>query len=238
MAVVRNASRTAASRIAGSPAALNAGLVRAQRAHATRRRILSAALEEFAHAGFDRTRVSTIGERAGVANGTVFFHFATKPRLYLEVVGWAADRFYRAVSPVAAGPSTDFMRVIDREFAFRQDHPSIDALLASLRGEHPQPVVREAARRLDARVLAIWRRWVAAQRAAAGRRPTAGSANVTRLIASTVSGVFSHRAVNARADVQAVLGGFAVLLQSQAGKEWIVGAGGVPRSRRRQTDGA
>ena len=237
MAPVPDASRTAASRTTRLPSTQDPGLARAERARATRRLILKAALEEFARAGFDRARVSTMGARAGVANGTVFFHFATKSRLYAEVVRWAADRFYRAVSPVVARPSTDFMQVIDREIAFRQDNPAIDALLASLRGEHPQPVVREAVRRLDACVLAIWRRWVAARRSAVGRRPTAGSANVTRLIATTVSAAFAHRAVDAHADVRAVLGEFAVLLASPAGKDWIVGAGGVPRSRPRREQG-
>ena len=123
-----------------------AEMERADRARSTRRRILCAALDEFGLKGLNRARVSTVGERAGVANGTVFYHFTTKSRLYVEAMRWVADEFYRVVSPVVAEPRASFMRVIDRELEFRRDNPSIDAVLGSLRGEHPQPEVREATR--------------------------------------------------------------------------------------------
>ena len=189
----------------------------------TRRRILQAALGEFARKGLDGASVKTMSERAGVANGTVFWHFGTKSRLYVEVVHWAADEFYQAVLPVADAPGASFLQVIDSQIEFLRDNPSINALLASLRSEHPRPEVREATRRVDARVVAIWRRWVAGRRTMVRAVPTAGSTNVTRLIATTVSSVLAMPSFDARVDVRAVLAEFAGLLESPVGERWILG---------------
>jgi AcrR family transcriptional regulator len=51
------------------------------KAAATRERILRAATEEFADAGYVGARMTDIAERAGVAVQTVYFTFHTKPEL-------------------------------------------------------------------------------------------------------------------------------------------------------------
>ena len=191
----------------------------------TRCRILHAALGEFARKGLDGASVKRTSEHAGVANGTVFWHFRSKSRLYIEVVRWAADEFYEAVLPVVDPPGASFMQVIDREIEFLRDNPAIDGLLASLRSEHPRPEVREATRCVDARVVAIWRRWIAGRRAIVGAAPSAGSANLTRLIATTVSGVLAMRSIDPRVDVRAVLAEFAGLVESPVGDRRILGGG-------------
>ena len=127
----------------------------------TRRRILHAALGEFSRQGLDGASVKTISERAGVANGTVFWHFKSKWRLYTEVVWWAADEFHRSMLPLVEKPGASFMQVIDGEIEFLARNPDINGLMSALRGEHPRPVVREAARRMDDRTVDIWRRWIA-----------------------------------------------------------------------------
>ena len=203
----------------------SAELAKDDRIPATRRRILHAALGEFARKGLNGALVKRMSEHAGVANGTVFWHFRSKSRLYIEVVRWAADDFYQAVLPVVDAPGASFMQVVDREIEFLRDNPAIDALLASLRSEHPRPEVREATRCVDARVMAIWRRWIAGRRAIVGAVPTAGSANVTRLIATTVSGVLAMPSIDARVDVRAVLAEFAGLVESPVGERRILGAG-------------
>ncbi len=211
-------------RVVGTGRRGRAELATDARIPVTRRRILHAALGEFARKGLDGASVKTMSERAGVANGTVFWHFGSKSRLYVEVVRWAADDFYQAVLPVADAPGASFMQVIDREIEFLRANPSIDILLASLRSEHPRTEVREATRRVDARVVAIWRRWVAGRRTLVRAAPTAGSANVTRLIATTVSSVLAMPSFDAHVDVRAVLAEFAGLLESPVGERWILGA--------------
>ena len=177
----------------------------------TRRRILQAALGEFSRQGLDGTSVKTISERAGVANGTVFWHFKSKWRLYIEVVWWAADEFHRGMLPVVEKPGASFMQVIDGEMDFLAKNPDINGLMSALRGEHPRSVVREAARRMDDRTVDIWRRWIAAN---AGSTVAADS-NLPRLIASTVSGLFATRFIDADVDVRDVLADFSGLVESR-----------------------
>lgn len=182
----------------------------------TRRRILRAALIEFARRGLDGAAVKTISERADVANGTVFWHFDSKNRLYLETVKSAADEFYRELLPVVDRPGVSFMQVIDIAISFLRAHPEIDMLLSSLRGEHPRPVVSDAARLVDARAIAIWRRWIA-QSGTSGQRmlpPSASDGNLARLIATMVSGVLATRFLEEDFDARTVLADFSALIES------------------------
>lgn len=56
----------------------------------TRTRILNAALKLFAKQGYDGTTTRDLAERAGVAEGTLFRHFANKKAILIEVAtqGW------------------------------------------------------------------------------------------------------------------------------------------------------
>jgi AcrR family transcriptional regulator len=56
----------------------------------TRTRILSAALRLFASQGFDATTTRDLAQQAGVAEGTLFRHFANKKAILIEVAtnGW------------------------------------------------------------------------------------------------------------------------------------------------------
>jgi TetR/AcrR family transcriptional regulator, regulator of autoinduction and epiphytic fitness len=66
-----------------------AAVKRADRARATRRRIVEAALEQFLEHGYAVT-MEAIAERAGVAVQTVYFVFHSKPQLLKEVSFYAA----------------------------------------------------------------------------------------------------------------------------------------------------
>ena len=59
---------------------------RAERSAAKREIILEAALEEFLARGFAATRVEDVARRAGVAKGSIHFHFADKESLFEELV--------------------------------------------------------------------------------------------------------------------------------------------------------
>ena len=185
---------------------------REDRRQLTRSRILRAALVEFGRGGLDGATVKTISERAGVANGTVFFHFESKAQLYVGAVELAADRFYKALMPVANGAS--FMQLIDNALAFLKENPEVDMLLSSLRGEHPRPAVGEAARLVDARAVDLWRRWIdRSQNAGDLAPPGISDANLARLIAATVSGVLATRLLEEGAGVRTVLADFGTLIQ-------------------------
>lgn len=56
----------------------------------TRQRILTAALSLFARQGYDGTTTKDLAQKAGVAEGTLFRHFANKKAILIEVAiaGW------------------------------------------------------------------------------------------------------------------------------------------------------
>ncbi len=59
---------------------------RAERSATKREAILEAALEEFLAHGFAAARVEDIARRAGVAKGSIHFHFADKESLFEELI--------------------------------------------------------------------------------------------------------------------------------------------------------
>jgi len=56
----------------------------------TRRRILAAAAGRIAEDGLAQVRMATIAQAAGVSTGLLHYHFATKERLFAEVLTYAA----------------------------------------------------------------------------------------------------------------------------------------------------
>ncbi len=59
---------------------------------ATRRRVLEAAEGLFARAGYDRTSMADVAERAGVAVGTLYHHFPDKRALLFALIDDWGDR--------------------------------------------------------------------------------------------------------------------------------------------------
>src|SRR5665213_4554440 len=85
----------------GAVAAARLG-ARARKSAERRAAILAAALDEFAARGFAATRLDDVAQRAGVAKGTIYLHFADKETLFQELIRTAlvpligrppADRF-------------------------------------------------------------------------------------------------------------------------------------------------
>ncbi|MFC1410921.1 ScbR family autoregulator-binding transcription factor [Streptacidiphilus sp. N1-12] len=60
--------------------------LRQERAVRTREQILFAAAELFAQAGFQKTSIKDVADRAGVTKGAIFFHYPTKEILATAVV--------------------------------------------------------------------------------------------------------------------------------------------------------
>lgn len=58
----------------------------------TRRKILQAALEEFAERGFDGASIRDIAAKAGVIHGLVKYHFENKERLWRTAVDYLFER--------------------------------------------------------------------------------------------------------------------------------------------------
>lgn len=163
--------------------------------------------------------MQSVSEAAGVANGTVYWHFESKSGLYLAVVRHASDDFHAGIALFAEVPNAPFIDVVDREIEYLRAHPEIDAILSSLRGAHPRADadeaerMREAARTVDGRLLDVWRRWIGARR----WRSLASTSTVddlARLIASTVSGLLATRFIDPQVNVRAALSDFGVLVEA------------------------
>lgn len=65
-------------------------------------RILAAAVELFAHHGYDGTSVAQVIARAGVAKGGFYHHFASKEALLYEVYGDLISRQLAAMDDIVA----------------------------------------------------------------------------------------------------------------------------------------
>jgi AcrR family transcriptional regulator len=75
--------------------------VTAEVKEATRARLLTAAAEEFARAGFERANVDAISLAAGYSKGTIYNYFPSKDELFLAVVEEAVAQ---AAAPGPAPP--------------------------------------------------------------------------------------------------------------------------------------
>ena len=78
----------------------------------TRQALVRAALELFIEQGYRGTPVSEVAERAGVAKGTVYRHFADKQALFAGVIGDVLDQrvaALRAAQPDEGEPLRSFL---------------------------------------------------------------------------------------------------------------------------------
>lgn len=60
--------------------------------HGTIDLIFEAAIEEFADSGFERAKMDAIAGRAGVAKGTIYYHFKGKEELFVALMNEGIDK--------------------------------------------------------------------------------------------------------------------------------------------------
>ena len=102
------------------------------RAAATRRRILDAALAEFAAKGLAGARVDEIAARAGANKRMLYAHFGNKEDLWLTVLerAYAAKREEERALQVDALPPAEAMRkLVEFNLRYTAAHPEFVALL-------------------------------------------------------------------------------------------------------------
>ena len=105
----------------------------------TRERLLRAAAEAFAEHGYDGTRVADIAAAAGVSNGAMYAHFASKAELMVDALRTHGRRMVADL--FAADPDrsvTELLLVIGRWLPRRRDASGyliVEALVAARRDE-------------------------------------------------------------------------------------------------------
>ncbi|AEJ41123.1 TetR family transcriptional regulator [Sulfobacillus acidophilus TPY] len=81
-------------------------------AEKTRDLILAAALKEFAESGFDRTTMDAIAVRAGVAKGSIYYHFPSKDELWGALFHSRAGRLAELTRAVTGDDGADLVGVL------------------------------------------------------------------------------------------------------------------------------
>ncbi len=105
----------------------------------TRERLLSAAADIFAERGYDGTRVADIAAAAGVSNGALYAHFASKAELLVRSLRAHGRRLL--AEALAADPDrsvTELLLVVGRWLPHRPDargYLLVEALVAARRDE-------------------------------------------------------------------------------------------------------
>ena len=93
----------------------------------TRRRLLEAAVTEFANEGYVGANINSISQTAGFAKGTVYNHFPCKRELMLTLIDEiAADhiRFILQQTESEQSPSQRLTRFFSAGFAFIESYPA------------------------------------------------------------------------------------------------------------------
>ena len=113
----------------------------------TRERLLRAAADVFAERGYDGTRVADIAAAAGVSNGALYAHFASKAELLTGALRTYGRRLLADV--FAADPDrsvVELLLVVGRRLPRRRDargYLIVEALVAARRDEDVARPMRE-----------------------------------------------------------------------------------------------
>jgi len=105
----------------------------------TRERLLRAAADMFAERGYDGTRVADIAAAAGLSNGALYAHFASKAELLVGALHAHGRRLLADLLAADPGRSiTDVLLVVGRGLPRRRDARSyliVEALVAARRDQ-------------------------------------------------------------------------------------------------------
>src|SRR3954462_12565962 len=99
---------------------------------ATRKKLLTAAREEFARHGLAGARVDEIAERAGVNKQLVYHYFGDKDALYLAVLEWVYEEIRaqeRKLNLEGLPPQSAIKKLIESSFDHLAAHPDFIMLL-------------------------------------------------------------------------------------------------------------
>lgn len=125
------------------------GRIAGATAAATRERLLAAAADVFAERGYDGTRVADIAAAAGVSNGALYAHFASKAELLVAALRAHGQRLLADM--VAADPSrpiTEMLLTVGRGLRGRRDprgYLIVEALVAARRDKDVAAPMRDLA---------------------------------------------------------------------------------------------
>ncbi|HEV8278831.1 MAG TPA: TetR/AcrR family transcriptional regulator [Streptosporangiaceae bacterium] len=123
--------------------------VTADTKQATRAKLLTAAAQEFARAGFERASVDAISLAAGYAKGTIYNYFPSKEDLFLAVVEDASAQAAASPAPANAPARERLAAVITGFCSWARDHDAFARVLVreclmGTPGLYPRVILAEA----------------------------------------------------------------------------------------------
>ena len=191
-------------------------------APARRERILAAALEQFAAAGFDRTSMGAIAERAGVTRAVLYDHFDSKQALYLAVLSERNTAFLGHVGARitgSGGPRERMRETIETVFDFAAADPAGWRLLFGRdvpAGGEPARAVAQIHAELVSAVTAL----LAADAEAAGIDPSsAGAGAMVEMLIAALRGAVEWQQANPGVPGEQVVDAAMELLWRGLGRE-------------------
>jgi AcrR family transcriptional regulator len=135
---------------ARSAASANPPQVGYAKSRDTRARILAAALEEAGEAGFHKTSVARIAARAGVAIGSLHYHFGSRAALIHELMGQLIDDYMARVQAAEAQSADDYFSreraVLLAYVEHVRRHPAYVRLADEIKLQEPELYRRSAGR--------------------------------------------------------------------------------------------
>lgn len=113
----------------------------------TRKQLLEAAVRVFSEKGYAATRLSDIGEEAGVTRGAIYWHFGNKKELFVALYKERIDPFFNVIKETLnedLGPLAKIQKILtvffekfqcDRDFLANQH---LDFIEMKIRNEIPE----------------------------------------------------------------------------------------------------
>ena len=173
---------------------------RSERRSHTRTLIVKAALRQFSAYGFAGASAKTIAAEAGVAHGTVFWHFDSKSRLYEEVIRHVGQQMVAAMREHTRC-TTSLAGVLKAWLDFLHEDPDVPGLLTGIGGDAKDPALSgHPERLLSETLLDSWHATLTSLESAGGMPPLDKRA-LARLIVATSYGALAIGPGTALADV-------------------------------------
>ncbi|MBC1584992.1 TetR/AcrR family transcriptional regulator [Listeria seeligeri] len=105
-----------------------------------RKKILEAAMEEFAEKGYQTASTNQICAKAGVSKGLIFHYFGSKEKLYIAAVSYAIDFVTNKVN-VEKETWKDFVEMAiwstKQKLEFNRNYPAVFGLIMQAYGNPP-----------------------------------------------------------------------------------------------------
>ena len=130
-----------------------------------RAQILAKAAEVFSINGFNGTSITDIANHLGVSQSNIYYYFATKDEIFLELVRQSTDFNVASAEAVAAKQGSAIGRIseviemlatsYEKQYPFLNIYVQEDARWLSSSGTELQQVFRDSARRFEDAVRSI-----------------------------------------------------------------------------------